>query len=228
MLPIVVWGAVAHNYGTALLQQSSSTLYGECAPDDACIQNRECAFGTTKNYEIARNDLFEVTGYPLSCENQCECVASPHNEVKTEYNKANSTGHWYNISLCLHYPALKAAMSFHTSGYDCENVFREAQSQFIRLCGMQNGLSCEGKCTELYQIDTPVPLCEQTKDLSDSTMYAIFGYILLGCTLWTWTAGIDINEYTTNTLSQRFRPTRYTRKHSKDDSEFDALLSSFF
>ena len=229
MFVLVLWGAVgnAHNYGTAFLQQSSSSLFGECSPDDACIQNRECAFGTTDNYNIARNDLFEVTGYPLSCENQCSCTPSAHNEVSTQLQIAMNVSNWYNIALCKN-PALQQAMYFHTSGYDCENVFRAAQREFIKLCGMQNGLSCQGHCTELYQIDTPVPLCEQNKDLSDSTMYAIFGYILLGCTLWTWTSGIDINEYKTNTLRQRFRPTMYTQTSHLDDYELDSLLGSFF
>lgn len=227
MLLVLVWGAVAHNYGTSTLRQHSQSLFGECAPDDACEANRKCAFGSLENYAIARNDLFQVTGYPNSCIDQCDCTPSSQNDVQEQLDIATSTGKWYDIPICNN-SALKQAMYYHTSGYACERVFEKAQQQLILLCGMQNGVSCQGKCTEQYQIDTPVPLCEQNKDIEDSILYAIFGYILLGCTLWSWTSGVDINEQKLNTLSQRFTSTRYRYSHGNDDSEFESLLGSFF
>lgn len=227
MLLVVLWGALGHNYGAASINPAPGVTFGQCAPDSACEENRKCAFGTIDNYEIARSDLFRVTGYSENCIDQCVCTPSSVNDVSDALHLAQSTNHWDNISLCEN-EAIKQALFFHTSGYLCESVFRLAQAQLIRLCGRRNGVSCQGLCTEQYQIDTPIPLCEQKKDIEDGVLYAILGYVLLGCILWSWTAGVDINDQRYNTLSQRFRHTRFSAKSSKGDSELDALLGSFF
>lgn len=212
-----------HAYDTSKIGRSFADLTA-CTPDDGCERNRRCAFGSDTNYEIARKELFKATGRSENCFDRCICAYNPHNIVNQTLEKAKKNSSIYSNNEICNNPVILAAMYYHTSGFTCENVFREAQRQVIQLCGKQNGASCQGQCTEQYQIDTPTPMCEQQTGISDQTTYAIFAYVLFGCILWSWTAGVEISE---NKLSSRFRTTR-TRFKSRKDVDFDDLLGSFF
>lgn len=197
----------AHSFGSSSIGYAPNQVTA-CAPTDRCIGNRVCTFGTVANYNLARNAIFAATGRSQSCIDQCTCNANPRNPVAVKIEQAVVDPILYaNNSLCTN-QILKAAMYFQTAGYACDTVFREAQSDLIRLCGVQNGRPCNGKCTEWYQIDRPAPPCEERVGVDDTSWFLIILYILLTGMLWTWTSGIDLNHMRNKKLRQRFENTK--------------------
>jgi hypothetical protein len=198
----------------------------QCLPDEACVANRICGFGTEKNYEIARNDLFVATGRPLSCINKCSCNASSVNAISRMLAQAaandaagSNTTLYGNNEICNN-PVMKAAMYFYTSGFECESIFVEAQSDLIRLCGFQNGRPCYGKCTEHYQIDSPPPPCESKVGIDKTTMYLIGLYVFIATSMWTWTGSIDLAPPSQSS-------TRLKMRYKTHNDSSESLLSFF-
>ncbi len=216
--------ASAHSYSSSSIGSGYSSTNEACAPDAGCIKNRICSFGSEENYKIARAALYKATGRPTTCNDQCSCTPSPTNEITTLLVRAQADQYIYgNNSVCNSH-VLQAAMYYHTGGFACEKIFAEAQVDLIRLCGVQNGRSCYGKCTAQYQIDTPPPMCEEHTGIDENSMYAIFAYIILGCVLGSWTSGVEFKTKR-GTLRDRFKST-HSRIHSVyGDTELDALLS---
>lgn len=219
----------AHSYSSSPIGWSgSATPLSECAPDAGCIGNRVCGFGTEENYKIARAALFQATGRSTTCYDQCTCSPNPSNQVDTILVQAQKDQYIYGNNTVCNSHVLQAAMYYHTAGFTCETVFLQAQSDLIRLCGVQNGRSCLGKCTEQYQIDTPPPMCEEHVGIDEHSLYAILGYIVLAGVLWSWTAGVEIGVSRGTQLQNRFVRTRYVSSRSNGDSEMDALLGALF
>jgi hypothetical protein len=115
-------------------------------------------------------------------------------------------------------------MYFHASGFKCETVYIEAQEDLVDLCGVQNGRVCRGKC-DWYQIDKPIPPCEERQDVNNTEMLMIGAYAIITLTLWSWTSGIDLAFMRPTTkLRNRFPSTRYQTTFSE---ETNALLKFF-
>ena len=168
---------------------------------------------TIENYNIARNALFEATGRPHSCINKCSCTPSHVNAISKllqeaeELDASGSNKTLYGNNPICNDPVMKAAMYYYTSGFSCESVYVEAQSELIRLCGVQNGRLCYGKCSQHYQIDSPPPPCENKVGVDKLTMYLIGLYIFVTASLWSWTSSIDLSPVitTSSKLQTRYR-----------------------
>lgn len=207
-LLFVVTVVNAHSFSSSSIGYTPNEVTA-CIATPACTRNRICTFGTEANYVLARNTLFAATGRSLSCADQCTCSANPRNLVATKLAAAVVDPAIYaNNSLCSN-QILKAAMYFQTGGYACETVFREAQTNLIRLCGMQNGRPCNGKCTDWYKIDRPPPPCEERQGVDDVSLLVGGLILFLGVTLWAWTSGIDFNYMhgKQRPISEYYQPT---------------------
>jgi len=203
----------------SIVNQMNST---ECSSDAACEANRECGFGTIDNYKIARKALFEATGRSITtCNNTCTCTPANVSVISKLLNEAeelDSSGSniiLYGNNVVCNDSVMKAAMYYYTSGLPCEKVYSEAQSELIQLCGVQNGRSCYGKCTEHYQIDSPPPPCENKVGVDKLTMYLIGLYVFVTASLWSWTSSIDLSPVITTSSKLQ---TRYRDESSNKDT----------
>lgn len=174
----------------------------ECAPTNQCLENRECFF-TLENYDIVKNTLFSVTHFPESCKNSCSCTETLYNSSPVN---TDIIGKDYNSPICQK-GAIQQALYFSAVGYPCEQTFIQAQKHIVELCGKRNGQPCLNATIpcEWYQIDKPIPFCEQRKGVGDNEMYIIGAYIFVSATLWSWTAGVDLHVLPSKRLQSRFR-----------------------
>ena len=131
--------------------------------------------------------VFALSGYPLSCENACTCAhVNPINAVQTMLNLAQLDNSLYsNNSICSNM-YVYAAMTYLTAQLPCESVMRLVQTNLIRLCGTQNGVSCMGRCTEQYQIDMPRRPCDLRQDADTRSRFVFTVGIVLGCIVFLW------------------------------------------
>lgn len=229
---LLVTAASAHSYSSSAIGYSTANDLTACAPDAGCIKNRLCSFGTEENYKIARAALFEATGRAKTCYDKCECSPNPTNQVATILISAQNDQYIYGNNTVCNSHVLQAAMYYPTAGFTCEEVFAEAQGDLIRLCGVQNGRSCLGKCVDYYQIDKPKPLCEQHVGIQEQSLFIVLAYFLFCCTVASWTSGIEIynTREPSTRLRKRFTSTRYAshQRDATDSYELDSLLGSFF
>lgn len=178
----------------------------ECAPTNQCIENRECFF-QKDNYDIVKTVLFDVTQFPESCKNTCSC---PNNLFNTSEVYIDIQNNIPDSPICAR-GAVRQALFFSAVGYPCEQTFLEAQNHIVELCGRRNGISCLNATPpcEWFQIDKPIPFCEQRKGVGDTEMYIIGAYIFFSATLWSWTAGVDLHILPSKRLQSRFMSNDY-------------------
>jgi hypothetical protein len=152
-----------------------------CTPTEVCNSNRICTFGTTDTYDVVRRHLFRISGYPLSCINDCTCpTRNPVNEVQTMLEAAHKNNSLYSNNAICSNPTTHSAMIYKTESYPCERLFAEAQVDLFRLCGTQAGIPCMNRCTEQYQIDTPPRPCDLREDTSTTTNFVTMGAVVGG------------------------------------------------
>jgi hypothetical protein len=171
----------------------------DCAPTPACQKHRECTFGTVDTYEVVRNALFSATGRSLACADACECIPTASNRVQSLRDEAAADPALYANNTVCNNPKLHAAMVYITGGYACETVFAEAQVPLFQLCGIMNGGNgepCQNKCNFQYEIDVPVPPCQQRAGPQATANYVVTGLMTALAILWMWVP-MDVPDTTT-------------------------------
>lgn len=152
-----------------------------CETDTRCLNNRACTFGSQTAYNKVAAHLYQITGCgncALDCTTACDCLA-----VSSVLDLIQ------NASFCDNYicdqPLTQHALQYVTYNFPCETAFGYAQQQLIRLCGTINGVCCEGKCTQHWEINQPEPRCE-THQVHAAVRWLLSAYVIVVVVLWQW------------------------------------------
>lgn len=177
----------------------------QCGATVACDNNRVCWFGTLSHYNYIVEKLFEATGYPLSCINSCSCSNNPVNSVQLMINQAAQNNSLYANNVICNDPVMYWAMVYSTAGFPCETIVEEAQQLLIVLCGTQNGIPCNGRCTEQYQIDTPPRPCDSRSSMNQDEAYWEMAYTVALIILVAWSVDYlkDTDKLPTHSKKER-------------------------
>lgn len=158
----------------------------DCTATATCNANRICTFGSLETYNYVMRHLYTISGYPVSCMNQCTCTQNPTNEVQLMLDAAASNNALYsNNSLCNN-PIVYSAMVFYTEGFACETLVRQMQIPLYQLCGTQNGIPCMGRCNTYLQIDKPRRPCDARISVTSAERSISIGIIIISAVLFTW------------------------------------------
>jgi len=183
---LIVVASIAHTNTASFGQEPTSE---ECPPSKACIDSRVCTFGDVATYNVVRRQLFEATGYPLACIDACQCNPNPSNRIASLLSKAAGDPTVYNNNSACSNQVLMSAMDYITANLPCEAVFAEAQVPLFKLCGTQNGVPCRGKCTQQYQIDTPLGACYQRTGATNFINFVTAAMVVALGVLWVYIPG---------------------------------------
>lgn len=180
-------------------------VHSQCGATVACNNNRVCWFGSLTRYNYNIEKLFEATGYPLSCINSCSCSNNPVNAVQLMLNRAAQNNTLYANNEICNNPVMYWAMVYSTAGFACETIVEQAQQLLILLCGTQNGIPCNGRCTEQYQIDTPPRPCDSRSLLNQEEAYWELAYTVALIILIAWSVDYlkDSENLPTHTKKER-------------------------
>jgi len=177
----------------------TKAVYSACSPNERCLNNRVCNFGSQAAYAKVATHLYEITGCAncqLDCGGTCACTASSQVQfaiANSNVSTANASKAWCNHPICKQH-LTHHALQYTTYNYPCETSFADAQEQIIKLCGRISGTCCQGKCNKHWEIDQPEPRCETYTSHAAAVRWLFSAYVIIIVVLWQWSTEMDIDD----------------------------------
>lgn len=100
-------------------------------------QNRGFCARSEPAYNAVYKRILDLSGCPIACADACTCVCNSSGvvyEALMEHPPKYCTH-----EICLD-PAVKRAMNYPATEFDCDSVFAIALKSLYQLCGKTNGM----------------------------------------------------------------------------------------
>ena len=149
-------------------------LASSCTPNTQCTNHRNAEFGNTATYNRVISVLFNASGCPLSCIDQCECTCT--GGIVNEMLAADPVP--YCSGVCNN-PVLKRAINY-LSTLSCDTVFAIAQKPLLKLCATNADFGCaNGECDNIQcsqHVDAPA---DHVRFIKDRIIMAAITYMVI-------------------------------------------------